>query len=78
MLDAAGADWTDIVDVTVFLTHMGEDFATLNRLWAEQFPDEATRPTRTTVEVSRPADARSTSSSRSSPGVEGVEMKEPR
>ena len=51
VLAAAGADWSDIVDVTCFLTHMAEDFATLNRLWAEAFPDPASRPTRTTVEV---------------------------
>ena len=53
VMDAAGASWDDIVDVTVFLTHMTDDFTTLNRIWAEQFPDEATRPCRTTVEVSR-------------------------
>jgi 2-aminomuconate deaminase len=51
VIDAAGASWDDIVDVTVFLTHMADDFATLNRIWAAQFPTEATRPCRTTVEV---------------------------
>jgi 2-aminomuconate deaminase len=51
VLDDAGAGWADIVDVTTFLTRMSEDFATYNRLWAEAFPDPATRPTRTTVEV---------------------------
>ena len=53
VLDEAGARWDDIVDVTCFLTHLADDFATLNRLWAEHFPDEASRPCRTTVEVSR-------------------------
>lgn len=53
VLDAAGASWDDIVDVTCFLTHLGDDFAALNRIWADQFPEEATRPCRTTVEVSR-------------------------
>lgn len=53
VLDAAGAHWDDIVDVTVFLTHMDEDFGTLNRIWADAFPAEGTRPCRTTVEVSR-------------------------
>ena len=53
VLDAAGADWSDVVDVTCFLTHLTDDFAALNRIWAEQFPDEASRPCRTTVEVSR-------------------------
>ena len=53
VLEAAGAGQDDIVDVTCFLTHMTEDFPALNRLWAEQFPDEASRPCRTTVEVTR-------------------------
>ena len=46
-------DWLDLNDtehVTVFLTNM-EDFATMNRLYAEAFATN--RPTRTTVEVSR-------------------------
>jgi 2-aminomuconate deaminase len=51
VLDAAGASWEDIVDVTCFLTNMADDFPALNRLWAEAFPDEASRPCRTTVEV---------------------------
>ncbi len=51
VLAAAGEDWSDIVDVTCFLTRLTEDFATLNRLWTEAFPDPATRPSRTTVEV---------------------------
>lgn len=51
VLAAAGAAWDDIVDVTTFLTHMTDDFATYNRLWAEAFPDPATRPTRTTLEI---------------------------
>ena len=41
------------MDVTCFLTHMSDDFPTLNRLWAEAFPDPETRPCRTTVEVTR-------------------------
>jgi 2-aminomuconate deaminase len=51
VLEDAGAGWEDIVDVTTFLTRMTEDFPTYNRLWAEAFPDPATRPTRMTVEV---------------------------
>ena len=38
VMDAAGAGWDDIVDVTVFLTHMDEDFAALNRIWARPVP----------------------------------------
>lgn len=51
VLEAAGSSWERLVDVTVFLTHMEEDFATYNRVYAEYFRDHA--PCRTTVEVSR-------------------------
>ncbi|WP_429243269.1 RidA family protein [Luteibacter sp. 621] len=37
VLEASGARWEDLVDVTVFLTHMNRDFATYNRLYAEAF-----------------------------------------
>lgn len=37
VLDASGARWEDLVDVTVFLTDMARDFATYNRLYAEHF-----------------------------------------
>lgn len=50
VLEDAGSSWDRIVDVTVFLTSM-DDFAAMNRLYAEAFA--ANRPTRTTVEVSR-------------------------
>jgi len=49
VLEDAGARWEDLVDVTVFLTDMGRDFATFNRLYAEYFA--GARPCRTTVEV---------------------------
>ena len=49
VLDDAGSSWGRIVDVTVFLTNMRDDFATFNRLYAENFTEN--RPTRTTVEV---------------------------
>lgn len=51
VLEEAGARWEDLVDVTVYLTDMQADFQTFNSLWAEYFPDPATRPCRTTVEV---------------------------
>lgn len=51
VLQEAGARWEDLVDVTVYLTDMKADFQTFNRLWADYFPDPATRPCRTTVEV---------------------------
>ena len=37
VLEASGAAWTDLVDVTVFLTDMQHDFAIYNRLYAEYF-----------------------------------------
>jgi 2-aminomuconate deaminase len=52
VLEDAGASWSDIVDVTVFLTHMKKDFPLYNRLYAEFFAGEGKpNPTRTTVEV---------------------------
>jgi 2-aminomuconate deaminase len=51
VLEDAGSGWDNIVDVTVFLTNMKDDFATYNRIYAEYFATN--RPTRTTVEVSR-------------------------
>ena len=37
VLEASGAAWTDLVDITVFLTDMQRDFATYNRLYVEHF-----------------------------------------
>lgn len=50
ILEDAGSSWENIVDVTVFLTHMKEDFQTYNRIYAEYF--QSNRPARTTLEVS--------------------------
>ncbi|HRJ87832.1 MAG: RidA family protein [Blastocatellia bacterium] len=50
ILEDAGSSWDKIVDVTVFLTNMKDDFATYNRVYAEYFADN--RPCRTTVEIS--------------------------
>ena len=51
ILASAGADWMDLVDVTVFLTNMKDDFATYNRIYAEYFAENM--PCRTTVEVNK-------------------------
>jgi 2-aminomuconate deaminase len=52
VLEDAGANWNDIVDVTVFLTNMKKDFPTYNKLYAEYFSgDGKPNPTRTTIEV---------------------------
>jgi 2-aminomuconate deaminase len=49
VLEDAGSDWDRIVDVTVFLTNMKQDFATFNKLYAEAFATN--QPTRTTIEI---------------------------
>jgi 2-aminomuconate deaminase len=49
ILEDAGAQWSDIVDVTVFLTNMKADFATFNRIYGQYFADN--QPCRTTIEV---------------------------
>jgi 2-aminomuconate deaminase len=37
VLEASGVAWTDLVDVTVFLTDIERDFEAYNRLYAEFF-----------------------------------------
>lgn len=49
ILEDAGSSWEQLIDVTVFLTNMKQDFATYNRIYAEYFKDN--RPCRTTVEI---------------------------
>ena len=51
VLDASGAAWSDLVDVTVYLTDMGHDFRAYNMVWAEYFPDPAASPCRTTLGI---------------------------
>ena len=49
ILDDAGSSWEQLVDVTVFLTNMKDDFTIYNRVYAEYFKDN--QPCRTTVEI---------------------------
>jgi 2-aminomuconate deaminase len=49
IVEQAGSSWNQIVDVTVFLTNMKQDFATFNRIYATYFQES--QPCRTTVEV---------------------------
>lgn len=49
ILEAAGMQWSNLVDVTVFLTNMKDDFQTVNKIYADYFPENP--PCRTTVEV---------------------------
>ena len=51
VLEASGARWEDLVDVTVYLTDMARDFAAYNAVWAEYFPDVDTAPCRTTLGI---------------------------
>jgi 2-aminomuconate deaminase len=51
VLEASGARWEDLVDVTVYLTDMAGDFKAYNAVWAEYFPDAATAPCRTTLGI---------------------------
>jgi 2-aminomuconate deaminase len=50
VLEASGARWTDLIDVTVFLTDMARDFASYNRLYADHFA--GVDACRTTVGIS--------------------------
>jgi len=49
ILEDAGSGWEKIVDVTVFLTNMKDDFPIFNRVYRKYFKDN--QPCRTTVEV---------------------------
>ena len=49
ILEASGSRWENLVDVTVFLTHMKEDFPLYNKVYASYFKEN--QPCRTTVEV---------------------------
>jgi 2-aminomuconate deaminase len=49
ILEESGSSWMQLVDVTVFLTNMKDDFKAYNALYAEYFKDN--QPCRTTVEI---------------------------
>ena len=49
ILEDAGSSWDKLVDVTVYLTNMKNDFPAYNRLYAEYFKDN--QPCRTTIEI---------------------------
>ncbi|MGB5014752.1 MAG: Rid family hydrolase [Pyrinomonadaceae bacterium] len=51
ILEDAGSSWSNIIDVTVFLTNMKDDFAAYNRVYAEYFAEN--QPCRTTVEINK-------------------------
>jgi 2-aminomuconate deaminase len=49
ILEDAGSSWENMVDVTVYLTNMKDDFPVYNRLWAQYFGQNP--PCRTTLEI---------------------------
>ena len=49
VLEASGARWEDLVDVTVYLTDMARDFKAYNRIYAEYFREA--QPCRTTLGI---------------------------
>ena len=49
ILEESGSSWNQLIDVTVFLTNMKDDFATYNKIYAEYFKEN--QPCRTTVEI---------------------------
>lgn len=49
VLEASGSSWDRIIDVTVFLTNMKDDFPVYNKIYAEYFA--SVQACRTTVEV---------------------------
>lgn len=49
VLEASGSKWENLIDVTIFLTSMKDDFEKMNKLYAEYFKDN--QPCRTTVEI---------------------------
>lgn len=49
ILEESGSSWDNLVDVTVFLTNMKDDFPIYNKIYAEYFKDN--RPCRTTIEI---------------------------
>ena len=49
ILEDSGSSWNNIIDVTVFLTNMKDDFKIYNAIWAEYFAENP--PCRTTLEI---------------------------
>ncbi|MCX6352459.1 MAG: RidA family protein [Bacteroidetes bacterium] len=49
ILEDSGSGWDKLIDVTVFLTNMKDDFPIYNKIWAEYFAENP--PCRTTIEI---------------------------
>lgn len=52
ILEDSGSSWEELVDITVFLTNMKDDFQTYNKIYADYFDGMDTKPCRTTCEIS--------------------------
>jgi 2-aminomuconate deaminase len=49
ILDDSGSSWENLIDVTVFLTNMKDDFKVYNKIYTEYFKNN--QPCRTTIET---------------------------
>jgi len=49
VLEDAGSNWNNIIDVTVFLTNMKDDFKMFNKIYSKYFKNN--QPSRTTIEI---------------------------
>lgn len=49
ILEDSGSFWENLIDVTVYLTNMKNDFPIYNRIWGEYF--KLNPPCRTTIEI---------------------------
>ena len=49
IVEESGSSWDNIIDVTVFLTNMKDDFKIYNKVYAEFFANN--QPCRTTLEI---------------------------
>lgn len=49
VVEDSGAEWKNVIDVTIFLTNMKADFKIYNEIYAEYFKDN--QPCRTTIEI---------------------------
>jgi len=49
VLEESGSSWDKLIDVTVYLTNMKDDFKIYNRVYSEYFIDN--QPCRTTLEI---------------------------
>tara|TARA_B100001029_G_C15031701_1_gene437404 strand:- start:1055 stop:1471 length:417 start_codon:yes stop_codon:yes gene_type:complete len=49
ILEESGSSWSQLIDITIFLTNMKKDFKIYNKIYAEYFKEN--QPCRTTIEI---------------------------